>query len=184
MVTRMAAGAIGLTLLCAAPPSAGDVELPAAGTHVRVKARGVAPRPVVGSLVAIEIDEITIRRSGSSEIVAIPRPAVERFEIRRSESRRSRGAGIGALVGLVVGAGAGIAAGQDCNRPHTSFVCISRSTSGFVLGTAGASLGALIGLVGAPGEAWETIDPTRLRSSSLPGRLPRTGMALAFSITF
>ncbi len=179
MLTRSAAGIMGFALLFAAAVSAADVQLPAAGSRVRVRAQGVAPQPLIATLVAIEADRIAVKRWGSSEIVTIPKAAVERFEVSRGEGQRSRNAAIGALAGLVLGAALGAALGQDCGGPSAHFVCFSRTTTAFATGTVGAGAGAVIGLASG-GETWEAVNARCLRSRQGPG----AGVALAFSISF
>ncbi|MCC6380959.1 MAG: hypothetical protein IT304_00545 [Dehalococcoidia bacterium] len=125
---------------------------------------------MIGTLVAIEATTVTVQRSGASELAAIPRGEVTRFEISTKESRKERGAGFGALVRLGVVAAVGFATGyRNCELPDApDFMCFNRPLAAIVLGVPGAGLGAVLGLIFAPREKWEKSDPKDLQSSVIP----------------
>lgn len=189
MRLELAMGAIvaSLATLGGAAASADEGRPPAEGRRVRVTAPGFVDGPVIGDLVAVEATRVTLHRAGASEILAIPRRDVTRFEIGTKRRRRGRAAGIGALVGLGIGAIAGFAAGNDdCGGPDAPFImCVPRETSAAGVGGAGAALGAALGLLFAPGETlWETVDPGGLQVSVTPSRRGKSGLGLALSLAF
>lgn len=187
MIPKLAMWAIvtGLATVGGATASADEGRPATEGRRVRITAPGFAGRPVIGTLVAIETTKVTVRPAKSSEVVAIPRGDVTRFEISTKKSRKGRGAGIGALVGLGVGAAVGYAAGDDCGAPDApSIVCIPRPASAAGVGLAGAGLGAVLGLIVAPGEKWEKSDPAGLQISVIPSPGRSGGLGLALSLTF
>jgi hypothetical protein len=175
-----------LVALSGATASADEGPSPARGRRVRVTAPGLGGRPVIGDLMSIEANEVTIRRTGSSEVVAIPRGELMQFEVSTQRRQRGRGAKIGALVGLGVGAVVGFAVGDDCSGPDApSIVCISRPASAVGLGVVGAGLGAVTGLILAPRQTvWEHADLAGLRVGVMPLSRQSGGMGLALSLSF
>jgi hypothetical protein len=150
-----------------------------------VTAPAFESKPLTGSLVALEEAKLKLQREGSSEVVEIPRRDVTRFEVNTRGSRRGRAAGIGALVGLGVGAILGYAAGDDCSAPDApSIVCIEREASAGGVGLVGAGLGALIGFAVGPGEKWEVRDPGRVQVTVSPSPRRSSGVGLALSVGF
>ena len=183
----MVAIVTSLAALCGAAASADEGRPPTEGRRVRVTAPGFAGGTVIGDLIAIEATQVTLHRAGASEVVAIPRRDVTRFEIGTTRRRRGRAASIGALVGLGIGAIAGFAVGNDdCGGPDAPFImCVPREGSAAGVGVAGAGLGAALGLLFAPGETvWETVDPGGLQVSVTPSRRGKSGVGLALSVTF
>ena len=90
-----------------------DEAEPIGGTsRVRVTAPGFANKPIVGTLIAINDKTITIQGS-SADHIAVPAQAVARFEVSRKAGGKRKGAVIGGLVGLGAGAAIGFAAGDD-----------------------------------------------------------------------
>jgi hypothetical protein len=176
---------VSLACAWAVTASAGD-DRPAVGSRVRVTASGLAGGRVVGDLIAIEAAEVTLRRAGSSEVLAIPRDDVTRLEVASTtRSHVGRSSGIGALVGLGIGVAVGYAAGDDCGAPNASFICISRGGAAVGLGVAGAGMGALLGLAFSPHETlWQPVDVAGLQVSLTPSAGPRGGPGLALSVTF
>lgn len=174
-----------LATVWGATASADSSGAPTGARRVRVTAPALTSKPLTGSLVALEETTLKLRREGSSEVVEIPRRDVTRFEVKTRRSRRGKAAGIGALVGLGVGAALGYAAGDDCDAPDApSFVCIPRPASAGGVGLVGAALGALIGLAVGPGEKWEVRDPGRVHLTVSPSPRRSGGVGLALSIGF
>ena len=174
-----------LITVSGAAAAADPTEAPGGGRRVRVTAPAFAGKPLTGSLVALEEAKLKLQREGSSEVVEIPRRDVTRFEVNTRTSRRGRSAGIGAFVGLGVGAILGYAAGDDCDAPDApSIICISRPTSASGVGLVGAAFGALIGVAVGPGEKWEVRDPGRVRLTVSPSLRRSGGVGLALSIGF
>ncbi len=151
--------------------------------RVRVTAPGFAHKPIVGTLLAIDDETITIRRPGADD-VAVPAQAVTRFEVRRPASGRRKGAGIGGLTGLAAGAVLGFAAGEDCGAPNApSLVCFDRGTTALAAGLTGGLIGAAIGAIVAPRERWHAVAPESVRVGISPvlGRHRRIGMLVTVS---
>ncbi len=71
-------------------------------------------------------------------------------------SRKSSGRFLGAVVGLVIGGGIGLAQGDD----PPGWISFSAQEKAVALGMTGASLGFLIGWIAAPGAEWRAIGPT------------------------
>jgi hypothetical protein len=181
----MGAFVASLAAWCGAA-AADEGEAPGRGRRVRVTAPALAGPPVVGDLIAIDTTNVTIRSAGSAEVVAIPRAEVTRFEVSAKRRQRGRSAGIGALIGLGVGAAAGFAAGDDCGAPDApSIVCFPRPASAAGVGLVGAGLGAVVGMLVAPGETvWKTVDPVGMRISVMPSPSGSGGVSLALSLSF
>ena len=174
-----------LATVWGATASADPGGAPAGARRVRVTAPALAGKPLTGSLVALEETMLKLQREGSSEVVEIPRRDVTRFEVNTKRSRKGHAAGIGALVGLGVGAVLGYAAGDDCDAPDApSIVCIEREASAGGVGLVSAGLGALIGVAVGPGEKWEVRDPGRVRLTVSPSPPRSGGVGLALSIGF
>ena len=146
-----------------------DETAPGSSPHrVRVTAPSFASKPIVGNLVGINDGTITIRGSGASDVI-VPAPTVTRVEISRRASRKRRGAVVGGLVGLGVGAVVGLAAGDDCGGPNApTLVCIDRGSTALAAGLTGGLVGAVIGALVAPGERWDTVEKKGLRVSLSP----------------
>ena len=174
-----------LAIAWGATASADPSGAPTGAKRVRVTAPAFGGKPLTGSLVALEEAKLKLQREGSSEVVEIPRRDVTRFEVSTKRSRRGRAAGIGALVGLGVGAALGYAAGDDCNTPDApSIVCIPRPASAGGVGLVGAALGAAIGAAVGPGEKWEARDPGRIQLAVSPSPRRTGGVGLSLSIGF
>ena len=187
LVLVMGAIVTSLAALCGAAAGGDEDGAPTGGRRVRGTAPGLASGAVSGERVAVEATRVTLHTAGVSEVVAIPRRDVIRLEIGTKRHRRGRAAGIGALVGLGIGAVAGFAVGNDdCGGPDAPFiVCVPREASAAGVGVAGAGLGAALGLLFAPGETvWETVDPGGLQVSVTPSRRGKSGVGLALSVAF
>jgi hypothetical protein len=158
---------------CISPALAGqDAPSVATGNRVRIKlARDLVIAPgestppekpadtlhtkqIVGQIVEMDGDTLTITLHGRSTRLTVPRDAIARMDLSRGRpsagERLLKGAGIGLLVGGMGGALLGLAYGGnggDCPPPPESTDCIGFSTSdrmaigGIVLGTLGAVVG-------------------------------------------
>lgn len=177
MRKRRALGAAVLSL--ASTALAGAQEAPA---RVRVVAKSVEQRPIVGRLVGADETTIRIERAGPKatvETVAVPRNAVTRLEVSRRKSRKSLGAWVGALVGA--GTAAVILAGREegiasCPPPPgwglvgggRPYPCSNSSDHRVPIALLAVPAGALLGALVAPGEKWEGADPTTVRLGIAP----------------
>ena len=134
---------------------------------------GAAHSTLTGRLLAVSETDLTIETSPGRPAVVVPRHQVAGLEQSLRPSRRKQGA----LIGLAVGAAAGlvlVAADHNdssCPRPEEDFLGLCRglqeafsgpeyyAAGALLLGAAGAGIGALV----APGEKWETVTGDRMR---------------------
>jgi hypothetical protein len=138
--------------------------------RVRVTAPGFTADPVVGDLVAIDDDTITVVKSGTNKIL-VPIHAVTRFEVRRRPGRKLMGLGIGLLGGAAIGALLGEAS-DDCTSgadPLSEGFCEGLedlATPAYAV--LGGLIGAGVGFLVAPGEQWEAVNHENVRISIRP----------------
>jgi hypothetical protein len=123
-----------------------------AGARVRATLQEVQ-RPVVGVVVHVTPDSLTVLESGTGSHAVLSRAAIEALELSQG-----RDVGSGAMVGALVGLFAGIGLGVACVS-----VCSTNPADGANMAPAGAFLlgppaGALIGAVLAP-ERWRRLVP-------------------------
>ncbi len=136
-----------------------------AGDKVRVT---TDKERVVGYLTAIEGEQLTLdttfRRLDTS--LVLPLASVTKFEVSRGQNSK---AGMGALVGLIVGAGVGAAFGIGlCNSFPQDDNCVGDGVvGGLLLALPTAGLGALIGLT-IKVERWKTVPLDRIRVGLIP----------------
>jgi hypothetical protein len=109
---------------------------------------------------------------------------ITRLEVSAGRSTNAwRGLGYGALFGGLIGAVAGYAGGEDCNRSN-SFICFDRGTTA-VMGAVGVGIvGGVVGLVaGAFGshERWRFVGLNPLVPTVSLG--PRR-VTVRYSLTF
>ena len=158
---------------------------PTVGARVRVTAPSVSRdffrdegRRIVGTLVSLTDETLTVQVRGHDDAAAVPLSSVQRFEISRSRSRKSRGLLIGFLVGTAIGVVGAAANGG-------SSACDSTSVSGcdLLLSTIIVGLpGAIIGAIAAPGERWEESSIGRVGLIIAPRR--DHGVSAAISLSF
>jgi hypothetical protein len=163
MSTMRPAAAIALLCLAVGAHD-GRAQTLRIGQRVRVTAARYRLNSDVATLIAVDDTTLTVAVTRSSGVnrfldtVALSRTGIDRLDVSRS---RTRGTGKGALIGfvsgLVVGAIAGAATykGEECGPPNPGIgvICVSSGSSrgedamagGFALGLTGAGLGALIG---------------------------------------
>jgi hypothetical protein len=153
------------------------------GPTVRVTAPGVVV-DLEGEILSADDEAISVRARDGGQVHVIPADAVTRVEVRRKDHGRRRGAGLGALTGLAVGAVLGFAAGEDCSAPDApSIICFSRGETALVLGVLGAGVGAGLGALVVPRERWELVEYRSLTAGiTLPSSRRRdVGVFLAAS---
>jgi hypothetical protein len=185
LVVGLITGMIG-----AAAASAGEPSPAVAGPRVRVTAPTVSGKRLVGTLLAMDETTLTLRPQKGKDILEVPRTAITRIELSRRPSRRGKGAGIGALVGLGAAVAIGLAAGDDCDAPATggglagalARICYGRAETAVAAAILTIPAGALIGLGVAPGESWVRTTPDRFSVAVKPVRTG--GVAAALSIRF
>jgi hypothetical protein len=137
---------LALSASGAAHADAPDAALPA-GQRVRVSAPGVSENALVGSVVASDERQLTIRVAQRTEPVTVPRSGITKLEV--SDGRHSRG--IGATIGAVSGALVGLAVGSRAN-----WFTQQAEAGGAAIG---ALLGAGIGAAIPPAERWRSVNP-------------------------
>jgi hypothetical protein len=161
--SRHALGVVSLLLL-AASPSGGSAQAGRSvpvGARVRVQPTGPGARWVQGQLVALTSDSVAIRRHKHGDTVTLATRSLARFEVSHGRSARTAK---GALLGLGIGAGAGLLVGLALAADDCPGFCEINVGPEDVLaltalgGGLGAGVGALIGAVSS-GERWQPVGP-------------------------
>jgi hypothetical protein len=147
---------LGLSVASATPlASQAPSGVPSVGSRLRVSTRTAGPRPVVGAVVRVTKDTLTLR-DARGVLQAISLADADRIEMSRRKVGHAR---TGAVVGIGVGAFAGGLYGSltfsdpgyapfECSG---AFLCDQPTRGGRTLGSAllgaliGAGVGALIG---------------------------------------
>ena len=133
----------------------------AVGTRVRwMEKQGwvegdVQHAPVPGEPIAVQITGgigIYDQRSRRGTLETIPWDASE-LQLRTRKANRWGGALVGGLIGMAVGAGIGLADGDD---PAGIFT-FSAEQKAVAAGTMVGLLGALFGAIAAPGPQWQSV---------------------------
>ncbi len=135
----------------------------------------------VGTFVAWESDTLVFQSNGDT--LSVPVDLVTRLDVRRGrKTNTGKGAGIGFLLGGVVGAVIGYASYEEC-VPQGWFSCIGPNfgpglvalVGGLVGGLGGGSVGAVIGTA-IETDRWQEVPLDRLRVSLGPQRDGRLGL--------
>jgi len=152
---------IGLGIVCGCAYRAYAQEPPVLvpGGHIRARVvdssrDGSSTRRVKGTILNLSDTTITISTSGDV-ILDLRRPDVERLEVRLRPSRRGRGA----LIGLGIGAASGLLIGFAAGDDPPGLFSFSAQEKAVGLAVLLAPIGALVGLVAAPGAQWVTVPP-------------------------
>jgi len=164
---------LAATLVVATPRDlvAQTETLVAPGDRVRITAPTISADRVVGTLYKLDGDVCVLRIEGRSPM-KLPLAEVATLEVSRGSKSR---AGVGALVGLAVGATTGAFLGhswgsESCDDGST--FCLEKAENavltGTVFGLVGAGIGALTGSF-IEVERWEEIalDELRIEASAL-----------------
>jgi len=171
LFTRTAA--IGALVLCG--PLYPDVSHAASeqdegiapGTRIRLSASQLGAEPIVGTLLAIGPEALSLELSGGGDQQTIPRSAVTRLEVSRGLKSQ---AGRGALVGLAVGGAATmlLTFGDYSSDVHGDLNLLA---IGAGLAAGGAAIGGLIGWA-HKAEQWEvaTLQPISVAVGPVRGR--------------
>ena len=144
---------LGLALLASGRPAAAEeAKALVPGSRVRIR---TAEDRLVGRLVALRGETIVLARA-NGETLDIRRADVLGLEVSQRPSRKRRGAGLGALVGLGAAVAIGVAGGEDCVSapgPNTwmnftetlnANLCLSRTETGFLSGVLTVPAGVLL----------------------------------------
>ncbi len=152
------------------------------GARVRVSAPTVAERPLLGTVVALEVDTLIVDARGYAHPLALPLASLAWLEVSRGQkSRTLKGAGIGFLVGGAAGlATAAIWCAIDCDAgdPYTGLVYAA-------LGVLGAGVGALTGaIIGSTikVDRWLDVPLYQLRVGLTPSE--RLGLTVSARVAF
>jgi hypothetical protein len=92
-------------------------------------------------------------KGSTAEQVTVGTVVAKREDVQKLERYRSGGWGRGktAVIGALIGGGAGAAIGAAAGGCHTGdFICFSRGTVGAILGAVGAIIGAGVGALIPP----------------------------------
>lgn len=166
--------ALGWAILFS-PVRASGQELPAADSATRVVAgdRVRLESPLLGGarrealVMALRGDTLvvsgTFRPGGSQETALIPFSAVRSLEVSAgTKSNAWKGAKIGAGSGAVFGLAMGVLAVEDTKDSFmdygAAYIPVGIVSFGLIGGLVGTGIGAL-----SRGEAWERVEPARLR---------------------
>jgi hypothetical protein len=165
----------------------------APGDRVRVTAPSVSARPVVGQLLAMHSDSLSIEaekwRPGGhrQQVVNVPVGSLTQLEVSRGRTSK---AGTGALVGFVVtGLAVGAFAQAFCTNftlfesdPDDAGECLPRSL--LAGGAGGLFIGVPLGLLigsRSKGDRWEEVPLNMLRIG--PSPVTTDGVALSVSLS-
>jgi hypothetical protein len=183
---------VGLMALAGASAAPAEEQQPAAsGPRVRLTAPTVSGKRLVGTLTAMDLASLTLRREDGSR-VEVPRAALTRIELSRGPSRKGRGARIGALIGIGAAVVLGVAAGDDCNFPPARpedldlaerldrNLCFGKGQIALAASVLTVPLGTLLGFAAASGERWQVTSPDRFRMAVAPARGGGVGASLSF----
>jgi hypothetical protein len=176
LVVGLITGMIG-----AGPASAGEPWPVVAGPRVRVTAPALSGKGLVGTLLAMDETTLTLQPQKGKDVLEVPRNAITRIELSHRPSRRGKGAGIGALVGLGAAVIIGVATGDDCGslpQPAPGLwgfsdrlrrnLCMGKGETAALTAILTVPTGALIGMGAAGGERWVRTTPDRLRVAVTP----------------
>jgi uncharacterized protein YcfJ len=135
-------------------------------------------RHLEARLVSLEPDAYVVALGSAAERVSVPRPAIERVEVRVANASRARHAVGGLLLGAAVGAVVGLISASTCH-PNEWFCSPGFNAAGF------AVLGAPVGLLGGlamPVERWQRVGEPQLRLSV--GPTPGSGVGIQLHLCF
>ncbi len=145
----------------------------APGDTVRVTAPSMDMDDSIGTVAALETDTLTVKVEERADALYVPLADITKLEVRHGQ--RSR-AGKGALIGLGVGAAAGVTlafvacAGKECysdSNDATGVVALIFGAGGALLG---AGIGAIIGS-SIKTDRWESVPLDNIRVSLTPSTL-------------
>jgi hypothetical protein len=173
---RKIAVLIGMLVL----PQLASAQTLAPGTRVRFSHPGEGTR--TGTFVALTADTLEVTLPGRTEPTRLPLDQVTQLDVSHGMQRQPlRRAGIGFLVGGVVGA-VGVAAaesGCDSRREFCLGVGGGALVGGIFYGAVGGVLGLVAGVI--PSESWERVkvEPRRI-SLVAPSAGRGVGLRFAF----
>ena len=164
------AAMLGLSPAAMAVSLASEQAVARAGDAVRVT--GPDKRIVLGTLVDLDHDTITVLRRSEKDRIRISRVEIARLEVAKG-STRGRRAWIGAAAGTAAGL---VYAVIEHSRCQGELLCGVEFAMPILTTPAGALLGFATG-----GRRWVEAAPTSSAVAALP---PRRGIRVAWTITF
>jgi hypothetical protein len=182
----VAAAALGAALV--GTTTSGTAETPIPGERVRVSIADDGHHTIVGNIVAVDQEGVSIQgetsKSGGARLVRLAWRDVSRLDRSSGESRAT---GAGVAIGVLLGGFAGGALGASAASQGCSLSC--QSDGGPAIG---GVLGAIVGAVGGgvlggvlggrvPTERWERVDAPRLAIGVTP---MRRGAAATLALRF
>jgi hypothetical protein len=152
-----------IVLLAAPATLRAQMSNSAVESRLRVTMVGQPDAPLIGTAVQSSDSTLYLRRSGSSDTIAIQRSRIQRVEI----SSGSRGH---LLVGMLVGGAAGAASLAAADRCTNCFG--GQQEAAIVGGVGGLLIGGIVGEL-IRTERWKSITPT-VAWRSTPGQTTKT----------
>ena len=156
----------------------------APGDTVRVTAPSMDMDDSVGTVAALETDRLTVQVEERADALSVPLADVTKLKVRRGQKSN---AGKGALIGLGVGAAAGvITALLSCADSQCDWDNAGDDVTGYtavVLGAGGALLGAGIGAIiwsSIKTDRWQTVPLDQLRVG--PSSVDADGVAVSVTL--
>ena len=188
------AASLALSVATATPiasqPPAG---VPTIGSRLRASTHGRRPTRVVGSLVRVTHDSLTLRdEQGVTQTISLADAG--RIEMSRGKvGHPNRGAAIGIGAGLIAGAMIGsltFSESEDltpdcagaflCSRPTRGLRALKGASLGILIG---ATMGALIGQ-NAKTDRWTTISASSLEATASVRPTSNRGTMLSLAVRF
>jgi hypothetical protein len=176
LALALMAGLIGVN-----PAPADEGSPPPSGTRIRVTAPGaLGKRVVVGRLLSLDGETLSLQPSGGATTLEIPRAAITRLELSRRHGQKAKGAARGLMVGVGAATVIGVMAGHSC-RPE-EWLCFNKADTGLMAAVLTVPLGVLVGIAAAPSEKWDVYSGERLRVGVAPVR--KGGVGGSVSVRF
>jgi hypothetical protein len=174
-LARTPAAAVAFVLVAALSHPALGQPAPPIGPGARVRVSHTdrcCASPQKGALVSVSVDSVVIRtsRQSQTDVIPLPRRAVSSFALGYQSGRHTgRGATIGAVTGVLVGAGLGLTSNCEDDDICKSFRPLYAGIGGVLVGAAGLVLGTVIGY-SIVREEWVPVPlPERVGIAPTPG---------------
>lgn len=171
-------------------PCAARETLPVApGSQVLIIAPSISAHRLLGTIVTVDADTLTLRIKNQVAPLAVPVAAVEKLYVSSGRKRHLlKGAAIGGFSGVGLGAIVGLARYSD-DPPNSFNFNLSKEQKVFALSIALGGVGLIVGTMigGLAGDAigdeiWQPVLLNRIRVGITPQ--PQGGFALSTSFSF
>jgi len=181
---------VALLLQIGYVPCAAQEALPVApGLRALIIAPSVSTHRLLGTIVTVDADTLTLRIKNQAAPLAIPIASVAKLYVSSGRKRHLlKGAAIGGLSGVGLGAIVGLARYSD-DPPNSIVFTLSKEQKVFALAIALGGVGLIVGtmiggLAGDAGgdEIWQPVLLDRIRVGITPQ--PQGGLALSTSFSF